>query len=140
MLSSRDDRLVILAVLLARHAAHLEDVDEVGIEQQFNREVDRRQIEILEGHAVEENLRRQQLLAADVDRVLRKVEGIAQRDVAGGQLDLRGKGLLRRGRQHHRAMTADAQLEMAEKARVVVEEADVGRARRDRCRRKRWWR
>ncbi len=54
-----DNRPVILSVLLARHPAHLEYVDEVRIDQQLNREVHRREIEVLEAHAVEKDLRSQ---------------------------------------------------------------------------------
>ena len=125
-----DDGLVILPMLLARHAAHLEYVDKVGIDQHFDGEVHRREVVVLKAHAVEENLRGQQLLAANVDGIFGKVEGVAQGDVAGGQLDLRGKRFFRGRRKHHGAMPADTQFEMAEKAGVVVEEANVGRARR----------
>ena len=80
--------------MLAGNAANLENIDEVGIEHEFDGEVDRRHVEVFEAEAIEKNIGRQQLFAADVDRVLRQVEGVAQGDVAGGELDLRGKGLL----------------------------------------------
>ena len=125
-----DDGLVILAVLLACHAADLEYIDEVRVQNDFHRKVDGRQVEILEGHPVEEDLRRQQLFATNVNCIFGQIERIAQRDVAGGQLNLRGERFFRGRRQHDRAVTADAQFQLAEEARVVVKEADIRRTRR----------
>ena len=99
-------------MFLAGHAAYLKHIDEIGVEQDFHRKVHRRQVKVLEGHAVEKNLRREQLFAANVDRVLWQVKGIAQRDVAGSQLDLRGERLLCRRRKHHSAVPANPQLQV----------------------------
>src|SRR5205823_14631341 len=88
------------------------------------------QVEVLKRHAVKEDIVGQQLLAADVDGVFRQIERLAQRDVAGGQLNLRRERLLCARRKHHSAVVADAELEVAQKARVIVEETDVGSARR----------
>ena len=44
-------------MFLPGYAAHLEDVYEVRIEENFQREIDVDEIEVLEGKAVEENLR-----------------------------------------------------------------------------------
>src|SRR5207244_2964599 len=50
--------------------------------------------------------------------------------VAGGELDLRGKGLLGGGGEDHGAVSADAKFQLTQEAGVVVEEADVGCAGR----------
>ena len=125
-----DYGLVILAVLFPGHAAHLKHVDEVGVEEHLDGKVHGDEVEVFKAHAVEEDLRRQHLLAAHVDGVLGKIKRIAQGDVAGGQLDLRGKCFFGARREHHGAMAADAQLQVAEEAGVVVEETNVRRARR----------
>ena len=116
-------------MLLASYAADLEDIDEVSIKQDLDREVDRSEVEVFEGEPVEEDFRRQQLFAANVDRVLRQIKGITQTDVAGGQFYARGKCLLRSRRKHHGAMSADAQFQMTKEPRVVVKEANIRRAR-----------
>ena len=108
------DRLEILSVDSSGDAANLKDVDEVSIENQIDRQVDGRHVEVFEAEAIEKNIRAQQLFAANVDRVLRQIEGIAQGDVAGCELDLGGKGLLGAGGKHDRAVAVDAQLELAQ--------------------------
>ncbi len=126
------DGTIVRTVLRTRHAAHLEDVNKVAVKAQLGDEIHGREVEVVERHAVGEHVVRQQLLAADVQRVFGQVERFAQRDVPGGELDARGKRFFRARGEHDGAMAADAQLEMAEKARVVVEEADIGRTgRRD---------
>src|SRR5579884_823280 len=120
----------VLPVHRPGHAAHLEHVNKIGRVADFNHELDGLQVEIFKRHAVEKHVVGQQLLAAYVNGVFRQVKRFAQRDVAGGQLDLRCEGFFRAGREHDGAMAADAQLKVAEEARVIVEEADVGSAGR----------
>ena len=66
------------------YATDLEYVHEVGFEDEFNGEVDGLQVEVLECEIVEEDVVREQLFAPNVNGVLRKIEGIAESDVAGG--------------------------------------------------------
>ena len=106
----------------------MEHIDEIGLKQHFYDKIHRREVEILKCQAIEKNFRSQQLLAPDVHRVFGEVERITQRDIAGGQLDLRRKSLLGTGREHDSAMSADAQFEVTEETRVVVKKSDVGRA------------
>ena len=87
-------------------------------------------MEIFQSQLVEQHIAGQQLLAANVHGVLRQVERIAQRDAAGGELDARSKRFFRAGREHHRPLPADLQLQPAEKTGVVVKQPDIGRTRR----------
>src|SRR5579884_1995027 len=112
-------------MLLTRSTADLEDVDEIGGVVNVDGEADGNEIEVLEAEAVVELVVREQLLAPQMDRVLRQVERIAQRDVAGSEFDLVREGLLRARAQHDRSMAVDAQFHVAEETRVVMEEADV---------------
>src|SRR5262249_49599809 len=120
------DRGKILAMLLPRHPAHLKNVYEVCVEEHLQREVDVYEIEVLEAQTIKKNLGSQQLLTPDMYRVLRKVKGITQRDVAGRELNLRGKGLLRTGREDNAAVPSDSHFQMAQEAGVIVKETDVG--------------
>jgi hypothetical protein len=88
-------RPIVLAMDRTRDATHLEDVHEVGAEADLNHKINCLKIEILKCYAIEEDIVGQQLLPPNVDRVLRQVKRFAQRDVAGGQLNLRGKRLFR---------------------------------------------
>ena len=81
-------------MLLPGDAAHLEDVNEIGVKLHLNHEIDVREIEVLEVQPIEEDLGCQQLFATDMDRVLRQIERVTKRNVAGGELDLRGERLL----------------------------------------------
>src|SRR5690242_14076889 len=63
-----------------------------------------------------------------MDGIFRNLVAVAQRTLAGGQLDLRSKRLLGAGGEHYGAVSAHAQFKAAEKARVVVKEAGVRRA------------
>src|SRR6476659_3900670 len=88
------------------------------------------EVEILKRKIVKQRFRGKQLLAANVDRVLRNLIRLTHRALAGGQFDLRSKSLLRAGRKHHGAVSVDAKLQPAQKTGVIMEETNVGRARR----------
>src|SRR5258708_2569656 len=122
--------LVIVAKLLPGYAAHLKDIHEIGFISQLDIELELVEIEILKRKVVEERLRGEQLLTADMHRVLGNFIGLAHGAFAGGELNLRGKSLLSAGRKHHGAISVNAQFQTAEKTRVVVEETNVGGARR----------
>ncbi len=80
-------------MLLSRDAAHLENVNEIRIEDHLQREINVNEVEVLEAQAVEEYLGCQQLFTADVYRVLGEIKRVPKRDVAGGELDLRSESL-----------------------------------------------
>ena len=75
----RGDRLIELTLHGTRDAAHLEDVDKIGVIQQLHGKFHGRLVEVLKGEPVEEYVAGKQLLAPDVHRVLRQIEGVAQR-------------------------------------------------------------
>src|SRR5512142_2803886 len=116
-----------MAWLFPRYAAHLEDVHKIGFIGQFDIELKLLEVEILKGKIIKQRVRRKQLLTADMDRVLGNLIRVPHGAPTGGQFNLGGKGLLRAGREHHGAIAVDAQLQPAEKARVVMEKSDVGR-------------
>ena len=109
-----------------RNSAHLEDVDKISVKTEFQRQVDRSEIEVLDREAVKENVGGKHLFSADVDGILRQIEGISQSDVAGREFDLRRECPLGAGRQNNRPMSVDAQFEVREETCVVEKEADVG--------------
>src|SRR6185312_4592004 len=119
------DRVEVRSVRLADHAPHLKHVHEIDVKLERNGELDRLEAKVVEAEAIEE-LAAQKLLTPDVDGILRQVEVVAQHQAGGRELDLGQNVLLAAGRQHHGAVFVDAQLPVAEKARVLVEEANVG--------------
>src|ERR687888_410678 len=123
-------RTEIMSAAMACAPADLKDVNEIGIECDLHHNVHRRKIEIFEGEAVEQHSASQQLLPAHMNSILREVEGLAKGDVAGGELDLRMKGLLRARRQHYGTMSEDLEFELAEKPCIVVEKTDIWGASR----------
>src|SRR3954468_24503230 len=92
-----DDRTIKLSMLSTRAATRLEDVHEVGVEGDLYLEVHVREVEVVEGDLVEEDVVGEQLLAPDVDSVLRHFIRLAQRDLAGGEFDLRRESFFRGG-------------------------------------------
>src|SRR5436305_3701 len=65
-----------------------------------------------------------------MDRILWNLVRLTHGALAGGELNLRGKGLFRAGRKHHGAVSIDTQFQPAEKSGIVMEKANVGSARR----------
>src|SRR5215831_4375545 len=87
-------------------------------------------IEILKSQVVREHVQGQQLLAVYVNGVFRHLIALAQRALSSSHLDLRDKGLLCGRGENHGAISTGTEFQAAEEARVVKEEAGVGRSRR----------
>src|SRR4051794_30784540 len=65
-----------------------------------------------------------------MDGVFRQIERVSKSDVPRRQLDLRSERFLSARRQYNGAMSTNAQLQLTQKAGVIVEEPDIGSARR----------
>src|SRR5215469_3361484 len=125
-----EQRSIELAMFFPPDTTHLENVSEIGIKPELHRQLNFRAVEIQKGEAVEKNLGAEQLLATDVDRVFREIEGLAQGGTGGGKLNLRNEGLFCAGGKHNSMAGIDVELQMAQKSGVAIEEADVGCSRR----------
>src|SRR5689334_10652098 len=64
------NRLIIVPKGFTRHAAHLEDIHEIGFVSQFDHELQLMEVEILKGKIIKQSLGREQLLTPDVHCVL----------------------------------------------------------------------
>jgi hypothetical protein len=119
-------RSEIAAALAAQKPTDLEDVHEVGSEEELDVERDLGVVKIMDIEDVVELTAIEELFAVDVDGVYREIEVVAGHGAAPhGELHadhVRAHGC---GGENNRLLSVDPQLEMAEEASVVAEEADL---------------
>src|ERR1700746_2259584 len=80
--------LIIMAWFFPRHATYLKNIHEVGFIDQLDPQLQLGEVEILKSQMVVENISTQQLLAANVDGLLRDFVAVTKRVFPGGEFDL----------------------------------------------------
>jgi hypothetical protein len=109
--------------------AQLEHVGEVGAHAQLDPQLGAPP-QVVGHHDLLQQRPVEQLLAPDMQEVLRIVEKAAELAVGEGQVDLQGRGALRLRREHQRRPARHEQLQVRQVARVLVHQAEVARTRR----------